>query len=686
MDNKIYPHTPGMSFNLFNQKTYNQSSRVNPEYNKYQNEHNINKDSYTYLQTKKHNNNYYKKYINSNNNNNNYQSLIDFSEPEPQVFQGFNQISNIDNKNNNNYNNSFDLQINNLDIKPITRKNKNHNYFSNKKNKKLLEEYFQLKNENKTNYKTLNHIINNNNNNKKEVEYQPLNKKNKTKKTISQKKIINFKKSNSLKGDLWSQIYQPETNITNSPSFTPIKSHYNKQKNKNNNENNTPNFNSKASSNTNINSLNNKNKLVKNFPQKKIFTNNNNNNIINNNYNNDEINTKRINKNKRESKNQKCNSRTGSKTPTARKNLTPTKIPGIWVESNNNKSYDKTYSIDKNENNKNINNNNITSTSYINNSSINISSGNSTELYWKRKEIEKEIKLEQIRTERLLKEEKELQDRPKINYNSKRIIDKKIKNLDVFDRLSDINQIKNHRQEIERMREQFKDTHTPCINDNSRKMKRTIDDLYKWKNVNERKKTESANNFNKMKNNNRFKINPLSEEILREKKSDYLTKKVEDRLLEQGKIQKYKNEIEREKYLQNMTKAKKYINNEYINVQSRYLESPHSPSNMKHNDKYYKSCDRIVKRGNKIYSKALSINNNNINNISGSFVFNEGNSFYNQNGINNFKNYNLSEKEILFNNNGNYLINGNINNYFINKRNVVTSNQNINTKNNINID
>ena len=72
-----------------------------------------------------------------------------------------------------------------------------------------------------------------------------------------------------------------------------------------------------------------------------------------------------------------------------------------------------------------------------------------------------------------------------------------MKNIDVFDRLSDLNQIKNHNEQIEKMREQLKESYTPYINDNSKKMKRTIDDLYNWKNKNERKKTESANNFNK---------------------------------------------------------------------------------------------------------------------------------------------------------------------------------------------
>ena len=39
-------------------------------------------------------------------------------------------------------------------------------------------------------------------------------------------------------------------------------------------------------------------------------------------------------------------------------------------------------------------------------------------------------------------------------------------------------------KEIEKIKEKLKESHTPYINDNIRKMKRTIDDLYIWKNKN----------------------------------------------------------------------------------------------------------------------------------------------------------------------------------------------------------
>ena len=528
------------------------SNKVSQEYKKNKFEQFINKDSYIYLYSKKLNNN--------NSNKNNSQSSYLNDCPQPQIYQENNFCNN----------NSFNINCH--------KKNSFANKFiANNNEKKLLEEYFQLKNE--TNYNSLNNIYLD----KKEECYQPLIKKNKIRKNNNHKNNVNFKKSNSFKGEL---IYQPEKNIKNSPSFTPIKSALKKKKNSNNKINKNIKY-----FNTNVNvNVNNKKNITNNLTQRK---------------NNEIMNSKRSKKENRNRVN---------KTPT-KKNLT------LF----NNINYNKTYSIDNNE----INNENY----MINNFTQNNYEINSTELYWKKKDKEKERKLEQIRTERILKEDKEMQDRPKINENSRKIINKKgQKKLDVFDRLSDINQIKNHMKEIEKIKEKFKESHTPYINDNSRKMKRTIDDLYIWKNKNERKKTESANNFNKMINKNKIKINPISEEILKENKYDYINKRVEDRLLEQGRLQQYKNEMEREKYIRNVTMCTKYINNDYINIHSRYLN----------HEKNYRSCDRIINDKNNNKSKDLSIDNN-------SFDFN-----------------NMSKKEISFKNKENNLSNGDINNYMIN--------------------
>ena len=630
--------------NQYNQKPYYQLTKLYEEYNnnniKNSYEKKINKDSYMYLNSKK---------LNNNKKNNNLQSF-DFSEPEPQIFQGFTK----------NNNNSFDavqkrneiISKNNIASKKISNNKLNINN-SNRNNNKLLEEYFQLKKDN--NYNTLNNIYSN----QKKGKNSNLIQKNKTKKSKEQKRDISFKKSSSLKDNLL-QIYQPEKTITNSPSFTPIRSNFPKQRNISNKKEKNY-FNSKSNVNINVSS---KSNSINNIARMKKY---------NNKFGNSEeesLNSKKIN-NFNDYQNEK------NRNQTTRKNLTPSKIKGIWVETNN-INYNKTYSIDKDENNNNYNiNNNIYNNNYINSNNSksnksNIYSLNSTELYWKKKEKEKEKKLEQIRTERILKEEKELQDRPRINKKSKKIINKKMKNIDVFDRLSDLNQIKNHNEQIEKMREQLKESYTPYINDNSKKMKRTIDDLYNWKNKNERKKTESANNFNKNMKKKQIIVNPLSEEILREKKSDYLNKKVEDRLLEQGRIQQYKNEIQKQKYISYITTGKKYINNDYINVHSRYLESPTSTNN-NFNPKNYKSCDRITKRDNMHKYKNLSLNNNNNNNIS--FSYDKENN-YEKNEKNNYNNDNLIEKQIYFNNNDNKLINGNIIAYNFNSNMLKNENNN----------
>lgn len=60
--------------------------------------------------------------------------------------------------------------------------------------------------------------------------------------------------------------------------------------------------------------------------------------------------------------------------------------------------------------------------------------------YWKEKEIKKQIKIEKIRKEKRLKESKEIRDRPKINPNSRRILNKisDYNSINVFDRLSEL--------------------------------------------------------------------------------------------------------------------------------------------------------------------------------------------------------------------------------------------------------
>ena len=68
----------------------------------------------------------------------------------------------------------------------------------------------------------------------------------------------------------------------------------------------------------------------------------------------------------------------------------------------------------------------------------NKSNSQSIEDYWKEKELKKKIKIERIRKEKILKEKREMRDRPKINENSRKIAERITSNssINVFDRLS----------------------------------------------------------------------------------------------------------------------------------------------------------------------------------------------------------------------------------------------------------
>ena len=649
MEQKKYSFQNPQKFNInlnYNQNNISSSLAHNisqkEQYNN--NNININKESYLYLHSKK----FINKTPSNRNINNNIEN--DYTEPKPQIYKELNL--NIKNDNNQNL---FE------GIYPKINYNTNYN-FSNqtKNNKKLLEEYFKLKNDS-NNYNTYNNniklsITNDYNKFPKGNQYQPL----LNKKKIHQKhneiknntnKNINFKKEVSYKrGELMAQIYQPDKNINYSPSFTPIK--YNKNLKNNSKNKESPHFDSKPKSKSNSN-------IQIDLPKRIKHSNINSDKIVTSDESNLQIKSILKNKNyqfqkeKNNKKNYKINAPTTPITLRKKKNLTPSRGAGTGYDFKKNQlKNEKKYSLLTN----------LTSTSYNNISSI-----NSTEPYWKRKEYEKNKKLEKIKTERMLKEEKEIQEKPKINYNSKKIMGKKYNNkTDVFERLSDISQIQNHNEQIKRIRDQFKESHTPLINSNSRRMKRTIDDLYKWKSKNERKKIESSKKLNKMMNNNKFLINPQSEEILKEKKSDYINKKVEDRLLEQGRMMQYKNEIQREQYLNHISKSHKYVNNEYMNIHSRYLESPDiSKDNIQ---KSNKSSDRVIRKDNRVKYKTISLRNNinddesfDYNNDNNSFLKSEMN--YMNNNINNM---NQNKKEIFLNNNGNNLINGNVNNYIIN--------------------
>ena len=210
---------------------------------------------------------------------------------------------------------------------------------------------------------------------------------------------------------------------------------------------------------------------------------------------------------------------------------------------------------------------------YINYSSI--------DPYWKRRGIETQNKIEYMKNQLIEKEKNECRDRPLINKRSIEIAKKNNKD-DVFERLNSEKFRKKHDEEIQKIAVKNNKNKNPEINKSSQKIKRNIQDLYQWKNKIDTKKQENINNINERLNEERFiKTNKKSQNILNERKPDYINKKVVDRLLEQGKLTKVKKEEEKELYLQNI----KGTNHTYNTKINPYLVSDRLFRNGKNSNK-----------------------------------------------------------------------------------------------------
>ena len=110
-------------------------------------------------------------------------------------------------------------------------------------------------------------------------------------------------------------------------------------------------------------------------------------------------------------------------------------------------------------------------------------------------------------------------------------------------------------------------------------MIRTIDDLYLWNNKRQKKLKENEKEIYKKYNLKKKSINLTSEIILKERRPFYINKKVEDRLIEQGKYLRIKNNKKKEKYIKELTAQKIYKNNIYNNkknIKSKYKSQEES--------------------------------------------------------------------------------------------------------------
>ena len=198
----------------------------------------------------------------------------------------------------------------------------------------------------------------------------------------------------------------------------------------------------------------------------------------------------------------------------------------------------------------------------------------SADNYWQRRELETQEKLNKIKNEIYQKELGELKEKPTISKNSQKIASKiRSKSTErVYNRLANGYDIRKKNEEIEQIEKKTNRNKAPSINNSSKGMKRTVDDLLQWKAAVERKKIETINNLNTSITSNLVpKINKSSEQILKENKPDYFNKKVEDRLIEQGERIKLKKEEQKEHYIENVMSSEIQKSNRlYKNVESRY--------------------------------------------------------------------------------------------------------------------
>jgi hypothetical protein len=163
-------------------------------------------------------------------------------------------------------------------------------------------------------------------------------------------------------------------------------------------------------------------------------------------------------------------------------------------------------------------------------------SQNRVGMYLDRRHREEKERINQIRTERINQENKNIKDKPTISKNSKKLLDQKSNDKSVFKRLTDNNQFLKKEEDLKLLDEIYNQspcTFEPEINQISKLQKRDVNDLYNWMMRKETKRLEREIKTNIKKNT---KILPNSEEILKEINPNYLEKRVEDRLIEKGNL------------------------------------------------------------------------------------------------------------------------------------------------------
>ena len=241
--------------------------------------------------------------------------------------------------------------------------------------------------------------------------------------------------------------------------------------------------------------------------------------------------------------------------------------------------------------------------------------------YWNKRHQDNNKKIFKIKNELLKKTEKEIKSAPKISNRSKELANNSrinqsdnFKFNNIFDKLFHSNIMNN--SNISKKIYNSK----PKINEKSEKMKRTIDDLYLWNTKRQKKIKENENKIYKKEILKKKIINLTSEVILKERRPFYINKKVEDRLIEQGKNMKLKNRKMKEKCIQDITEQKKYINNNYNHIKG--IKSKYMPKEERKNND---SDISKIKKNNNIFNFNYDYNINVFNKRTALFDKNKSN-------------------------------------------------------------
>ena len=308
--------------------------------------------------------------------------------------------------------------------------------------------------------------------------------------------------------------------------------------------------------------------------------------------------------------------------------------------------------------------------------------------YWNKRNQDNVKKIIKIKNELLKKGKREIKSVPKISNNSKELAinshknkNDKFKFNNIFDKLFQSKNLNHSHMYQKREKERSK----PKINEKSEKMVRTINDLYLWNNKRQKKIKENENKIYKKEIFSKKNINLTSETILKERRPFYINKKVEDRLIEQGKHLTIKNNKLKEKCIKEMTEQKIYINNNYNHnnkIKSKYMSKEESKNNDINNNN-----NSNIRKNSSIFNCNYDYNINTFNKRSALFDKNKSNIIQelNEKIDKGNKNANKNPRTLLLQNYMLSKINQNKNNFKI-KYNMTDIDEQENKKENISED